>query len=649
MHFEQLGPYRIGPELGRGGMGVVFAAVEAQTGTPAAVKVLTPELGRKTGFRQRFAAEIESLRKLSHPNIVRLFGFGEQDGCDYYAMELVDGHSLEQLLGDQEIFTWSEVVELGIQACRALKHAHDRGIIHRDIKPANLLLASEGVLKLSDFGIARLFGASGLTSGGGVLGTAEFMSPEQAEGRPATERSDLYSLGGVLYTLLAGRAPFQASTLPEMLRMQQFAEPEPLRHLAPRVPAEVEEIIHQLLGKDPAERIPSALVLSRRLEATRHGLARRADERRQLAPSDAAKVPNDDLRSTAESPPVGRDSSVVDTAELPPSPAPASTGRTTISSELPPLLRDSGHPPTTDDTPSGEAFEEAEIRPARFVAIDSDEQCRRETLGEVAAGWISPHTWLLAAALAATGLAVWYFSQPPSADRLYQRIAAVAHKPRPETVRWGEKDLQTFLEQYPNDPRADEVADWRDDLQDFERQRRAGIRVRAGERSVELSPIERVYMEALSQASLDPPLAERKLQALIDLYAGQAESLTPAAGAICNWHGANSTGWRHAFLEPRAKSCNSSNSGSPRPTSSTSAIQRLPARFVRPWWNSMPTKAGLKPWSTRPTDGWPRPATLRPSGKLGRQNRGVPAGPIGCGSTLITANPGSLALIRGPL
>ena len=445
-------------------------------------------------------------------------------------MELVDGHSLEQLLGDQEIFTWSEVVELGVQVCRALKHAHDRGVIHRDIKPGNLLLAGEGVLKLSDFGIARLFGAAGLTSGGGVIGTAEFMSPEQAEGRPASERSDLYSLGGVLYTLLAGRAPFQASTLPEMLRMQQFADPEPLRNLAPRVPAEVEEIIHQLLCKEPAARIPSALVLSRRLEATRHGLARRADERPQVSPSNEhPEVPKDDLSNTAESPPAARDSSVIDTAELPPPPAPVSTGRTTISSELPPLLRDSSDSPTTDDSPAEAGSEDVEIRPARFVVVNHDEQRHHETLGELAAGWISPQTWLLVAALAATGLGVWYFSQPPSADRLYQRIAAAAHNPRADTVRGAEKDWQTFLEQYPHDPRADEVADWRDDLQDFERRRRAGIRARIGQPDGEISPIERVYSEAVSQASMDPPLAERKLQALVDLYAGQEESLTPAA------------------------------------------------------------------------------------------------------------------------
>jgi serine/threonine-protein kinase len=547
MHFEQLGPYRIGRELGRGGMGVVFAAVEVQTGSPAAVKVLAPDLGRKSGFRERFVAEIESLRKLHHPNIVRLFGFGEQDGAHYYAMEMVEGQSLEQLVGEQEVFTWSEVVDLGVQACRALKHAHDRGVVHRDIKPANLLLATEGVLKLSDFGIARLFGAAGLTHGGGVIGTAEFMSPEQAEGRPASERSDLYSLGGVLYTLLAGRAPFQASTLPEMLRLQQFAEPEPLRHLAPRVPIEVEEIIHQLLCKEPSARIPSALVLARRLEATRHGLARRADELPPPSPSEESSEFVDDLRTgdppddnlhnselhnTAELPPAHRDSSVVDTAELPPPAAAASAGRTTISGQLPPLLRESGYPPTTVDPPEESDLEDIAPRPARFVRVAGDEHRRHETIVESAGSWISLQTWLLMAALAATGMATWYFSRPPSADKLYVRITGAVQDPRPDLLRRGIKDTQSFLDYYQDDARADEVADWRDELLDRERRRRWEVRARASGRPGEASPIEREYLKAVGQASMDPALARRRLRAIIDLYGGDGVDRHSGSGYL---------------------------------------------------------------------------------------------------------------------
>ena len=183
MQIDELGPYRIGRKLGRGGMGTVYEGVHAETGEPAAVKLLSEALVHEPDFRHRFEAEIEALRKLNHPHIVRLFGFGQQGDHLFYAMELVAGSSLETELGRGRVFAWREVLRIGIQLAQALRHAHDRGVVHRDIKPGNLLLTAEGEVKLSDFGIARLFGSRGHTIAGSVLGTAEFMSPEQAEGR----------------------------------------------------------------------------------------------------------------------------------------------------------------------------------------------------------------------------------------------------------------------------------------------------------------------------------------------------------------------------------------------------------------------------------------------------------------------------------
>jgi serine/threonine-protein kinase len=207
----------------------------------------------------------------------------------FYAMELVEGTSLEEELQSGRRFDWQKVTHVGIQISRALKHAHDSGVIHRDIKPANLLLTSTGDVKLSDFGIAKFFGATGLTSDGGVPGTAEYMAPEQADGRPVTHRSDLYSLGGVLYALLAGRPPFRARSIPEMLQLQRFAEPEPVQRLCPDVPKELASIVAQLLEKDPERRIVSAMILGRRLEAMEHGLlARRGDSK--LAKSSLPRV-----------------------------------------------------------------------------------------------------------------------------------------------------------------------------------------------------------------------------------------------------------------------------------------------------------------------------------------------------------------------
>ncbi len=263
---SRLGPYRIVRKIGRGGMGTVYMGVDDASGQTAAVKLLAADMAQQADFRERFKAEIETLRKLNHPNIVQIFGFGEEEEQIFYAMEFVAGSSLEEQLGRGRAFHWREVAQFGIAVARALRHAHDRGVIHRDIKPGNLLLTEEGDLKLSDFGIARLFGNGRLTGVGSVLGTAEFMAPEQAEGRAVDPRSDLYSLGGVLYVLLARRPLYNARSFAEMLDKQRFEKPAPLRQFAADIPAELEQIIHRLLEKDPDRRFGTAMVLERRLE-----------------------------------------------------------------------------------------------------------------------------------------------------------------------------------------------------------------------------------------------------------------------------------------------------------------------------------------------------------------------------------------------
>ena len=274
---ERLGPYRIVRKIGRGGMGMVFLGVDDAAEQTAAVKLLPSDMAQ-SDFRERFKAEIETLRKLNHPNIVQIFGYGEQDEQIFYAMEFVSGSSLEEQLGRGRAFQWREVARIGIEVARALRHAHDRGVIHRDIKPGNLLLTEEGMIKLSDFGIARLFGNARLTGAGNVLGTAEFMPPEQAEGRPVDPRSDLYSLGAVLYVLLARRPLFNVKSFLEMLEKQRSEKPAPLRSVAADVPADFEQIIHRLLEKDPERRYGTATVLERRLESMLEELTLPASE-----------------------------------------------------------------------------------------------------------------------------------------------------------------------------------------------------------------------------------------------------------------------------------------------------------------------------------------------------------------------------------
>ncbi|HEV2971938.1 MAG TPA: serine/threonine-protein kinase [Pirellulales bacterium] len=273
MQIEQLGPYRIDRKIGRGGMGTVYQGTNVETGQPAAIKVLNPRLAVEEGFRERFETEIETLKKLKHPNIVRLYGFGEQDEHLYYAMELVEGTNIEDELHAGRRFNWRETTQLGIKLAKALKHAHDHGVIHRDLKPANLLLTGENDIKLADFGIARLFGNTRLTSDGGLIGTAEYMAPEQADGRPVTFHCDLYSLGGVLFAMLAGRPPFRGGSLPELLQYHRLSEPPRVSRFAADVPDELDQIIARLLSKDPHARATNALVVARQLAAMEHALS----------------------------------------------------------------------------------------------------------------------------------------------------------------------------------------------------------------------------------------------------------------------------------------------------------------------------------------------------------------------------------------
>ena len=166
MALEKLGPYRIGEPLGRGGMGTVYRGLNKDTNEAAAIKVLSSVLATDEAFRARFEAEIETLKTLKHPNIVQLYGYGEQNGHIFFAMELVDGTSLEEEIQNGRRFHWRETIRIGIEICRALKHAHDCGVIHRDLKPANLLVGRDNHVKLTDFGIAKLFGHTQMTAMG---------------------------------------------------------------------------------------------------------------------------------------------------------------------------------------------------------------------------------------------------------------------------------------------------------------------------------------------------------------------------------------------------------------------------------------------------------------------------------------------------
>jgi serine/threonine-protein kinase len=290
----RLGPWVIDGELGRGGMGTVYRAradpVPEHGPAAAAIKVLAAELALDPGFRQRFQREIEILRELDHPNVVRFFGSGEERGRFYFAMELVDGPGFDTLQEERGRIPWPEVLDLGLQVALALRHAHDRGVIHRDLKPSNLMRVAStsedypfGMVKLTDFGIASLFSSPHLTVPGGVVGTAEYLSPEQAAGKSVTKRSDLYSLGVVLYTLLTGRTPFRGD-VPTLLHQHRFGQFDRPGRLVEDLPPEFEEVVCELMEKDPARRPGDASSLHRRLESIRRKMERRASNAESSAP-----------------------------------------------------------------------------------------------------------------------------------------------------------------------------------------------------------------------------------------------------------------------------------------------------------------------------------------------------------------------------
>jgi len=269
---KQIGPYKIERKIGAGGMGTVYLGTHTETGEQAAIKVLPTMLAREPGFVARFNREIDALKKLSHPNVVELYegGVDNSTGADtathYYAMEYVEGETLTSRLKREKRIPWRETIDFAVQICGALKAAHNAGVIHRDLKPSNLMLAKDGIIKLTDFGVAQVFASSKLTLTGGIIGTAEYMSPEQAEGKRANKQSDLYALGAVMYVMITGRPPFTGAAAVDIATKQKHGLFDAPRMVVPAIPYWLDEVICKCLEKKPENRYPDAYVLSRRLE-----------------------------------------------------------------------------------------------------------------------------------------------------------------------------------------------------------------------------------------------------------------------------------------------------------------------------------------------------------------------------------------------
>src|SRR6266511_203040 len=266
------GRYRIVRKLGTGGMANVYLAEDEVLGRRVAIKILNDRHAGDDQFVERFRREAKNAASLSHPNIVSIYDRGEAEGPYYIAMEYLDGRSLKELIVARGPAPIHLAVDYARQILAALRFAHRHGIVHRDIKPHNVLVDGEGRLKVTDFGIARA-GASQMTEVGSIIGTAQYLSPEQAKGAPVDQTSDLYSVGIVLYELLTGKVPFTGDSPVEIAMKHISAMPEPPSALRDDVPADLDKIILRALAKTPEERYPSAEEMDRDLGRVAQGVS----------------------------------------------------------------------------------------------------------------------------------------------------------------------------------------------------------------------------------------------------------------------------------------------------------------------------------------------------------------------------------------
>src|SRR5687768_15952460 len=264
------GRYRIIRRIGSGGMADVYEAEDTQLGRRIALKLLYRRFAEDAEFVERFRREASSAAGLNHPNVVQVFDRGQWDGTYYIAMELLEGRNLKQIVREYGALEPSLAVDIVLQILKAARFAHRRGVVHRDIKPHNVIVDDEGRAKVTDFGIARA-GASDMTETGSIMGTAQYLSPEQAQGQPVDARSDLYSIGIVLYELLTGTLPFDADS-PVTIALKQVSEtPVRLRELNPAVPPALDAVVMRALRKEPAERFQDADAFLAALESALAG------------------------------------------------------------------------------------------------------------------------------------------------------------------------------------------------------------------------------------------------------------------------------------------------------------------------------------------------------------------------------------------
>jgi eukaryotic-like serine/threonine-protein kinase len=339
--------YKLERRLGIGGMATVQLAFDTRLERYVAVKLLAEHLAEDSSFVSRFRREALSAARLVHPNIVQVFDFGSDAAThrQFIVMEFVDGKSGAELLRERGKLPPGEAVDILTQACRGLDYAHRNGVVHRDVKPGNLLRTNDGgMVKLADFGIAKAAEQSDITKIGSVLGTAAYLSPEQARGEPAGPASDLYALGVVAYQLMAGRLPYEASSLTDLARLQQTSPPPRLDELERDVPPTLAAAVLRALSGEPNARYADAAAME---DALREGLQGHGDARTAAAwtPSQdetaSTQMLSQTSATTAMPPRARRQMQPIDEPTPPPRRQPAPARRATAP---PPSRRASSAP-----------------------------------------------------------------------------------------------------------------------------------------------------------------------------------------------------------------------------------------------------------------------------------------------------------------
>ena len=267
------GRYEIDEKLGEGAMGVVYRARDLTLGRVVALKLLSAE-GAEDELHKRFHREAEAVGRLDHPNIVKVYDLGESSGQLYMAMELLEGHDLRTLIEEPAEMPLGERVRILEEICRGLGYAHSKGVVHRDIKPANILVGAAGRVKLLDFGLARVATRATITRRGVILGTPDYMCPEQAMGKTVDPRSDIFSAGSVFYEFLTLQKPFLGKTLHSVLYQIISERPIPVLTLNPEVPARLAEVVGRMLQKDPDRRYQCMEEVAAALREIRFALRR---------------------------------------------------------------------------------------------------------------------------------------------------------------------------------------------------------------------------------------------------------------------------------------------------------------------------------------------------------------------------------------